>query len=142
MAVQVIYNAAILVNGVDLSSRCKKLKVNFGQETKETTAMGDVARHSITGLATPACDATFYMDRASGSTVQTLRALVGITVAPFAINARFSNSAATTSNEVYTMNAVINGGIDVISGAVGDVETMDVKFACASGTGWSVATTS
>lgn len=142
MPVQVIYNGAILVNSVDLSARCKKLKVNFGQEIKETTAMGDVARHSITGLATPSCDATFYIDRASGSVVQTLRALVGITVAPFPINVRFANSAATTSNEVYTMNAVINGGIDVINGSVGDVETMDVKFACGSGTGWSVATTS
>jgi hypothetical protein len=142
MAVQVLYNGAILVNAVDLSSRCKKLKVNFGQETKETTAMGDVARHFIVGLATPSCDAEFYIDRASGSVVQTLRALVGITVAPFPINVRFANSAATTSNEVYTMNAVINGGIDVISGSVGDVEAMPVKFACGSGTGWTVATTS
>lgn len=142
MAIAVLYNAAVLCNSVDLSSRVKKVKVNFGQETKEITAMGDVAKHSITGLATPSADVDFWIDRASGSVVQTLRALVGITVAPFTINIRALNSAATTSNEVYSMSAVINGGVDVINGAVGDVETMSVKFACGSGTGWSVATTS
>lgn len=142
MAVQVIYNGAILVNGVDLSARCSRLKASFAQETKEVTAMGDVARKYITGLMVPVVEADFYIDRASGSVLQTLRALIGVTVAPFPINVRFNNTAATTSNEVYTMNAVIQGGIDAISGKVGDVETMPVKFQCASGTGLSVATTS
>lgn len=142
MAQQVIYNAAILVNSVDLSSRLFSLKVNFGQETKEKTAMGDVAKNSLAGLATPSIEATFYIDRASGSVVQTLRPLVGVGVAAFNVVCRWQNSAATTSNEVYTMSSVINGGIDVISGSVGDVEKMPVKFACGSGTGISVATTS
>lgn len=142
MAIQVLYNAAILVNSVDLSSRLKSLKVNFGQEIKEKTAMGDVAKNSIAGLATPSMEATFYIDRASGSVIQTLRPLIGVTVANFPVIARWQNSAASTSNEVYSMTSCINGGIDVLSGAVGDIETTNVKFACGSGTGISVATTS
>lgn len=142
MAIQVLYNAAIVVNGVDLSNRLFSAKVNFGQEVKEKTAMGDVAKNSIAGLATPSIDAVFYIDRASGSVVQTLRALIGVTVANFNVSIRWQNSAATTSNEVYTMSACISGGIDVISGQVGDVEKMPVKFMCGSGTGISVATTS
>lgn len=142
MAIQILYNASILVNSVDLSSRCKQLKVNFGQETKEKTAMGDVAKNSITGLATPSIDATFYLDRASGSVVQTLRPLIGVGVAAFPVVCRWQNSAATTSNEVYTMSSVISGGVDVLSGSVGEIETTPIKFACGSGTGISVATTS
>lgn len=142
MSIQVLYNAAITVNSVDLSSKLFSLKVNFGQETKETTAMGDVAKHSLPGLATPSIEAVFYIDRASGSVVQTLRPLVGVTVSPFTVTCRYANSAATTSNEVYTMTSVISGGIDVISGAAGDVEKMTVKFANGAGTGISVATTS
>lgn len=142
MAIQVLYNAAVLVAGVDLSNRTKSLKVNFGQETKEKTAMGDVAKNSIPGLATPSIGATFYLDRASGSVVQTLRALVGVTVANFSVVARWQNSAATTTNEVYTMTSVLSGGVDVLSGAVGDLETTSVTFACGSGTGIAVSTTS
>ena len=142
MAVIDLYNAAILVNAVDLSNKCRKVRVQFGQEKKETTAFGNTARTYIYGLATPMCEAEFYLDRASGSVVQTLRGLLGVGTSAFALNVRASNSAATTSNEVYTMNAVIDGGIDVINGAIGDVETTTVKFACASATGWATATTS
>lgn len=142
MAIQVLYNAAILVNSVDLSNRCYSLKVNFGQEIKEKTAMGDVAKNSITGLAVPSIEAVFYLDRASGSVVQTLRALVGVTVANFPVVCRWQNSAATTSNEVYSMTSCLSGGIDVINGAVGDLEKTTAKFACGVGTGITVATTS
>lgn len=142
MAIQVIYNAAITVNAVDLSTRLFSLKVNFGQEIKEKTAMGDVAKNFLPSLATPSIDATFYIDRASGSVIQTLRPLVSVSQANFAVTCRWQNSAATTSNEVYTMTSCISGGIDVISGSVGDIEKVPVKFACGSGTGIAVATTS
>lgn len=104
--------------------------------------MGDVAKNSLPGLAVPTIDATFYIDRASGSVIQTLRPLVGVTVANFPVVARWQNSAATTSNEVYTMTCCISGGVEVLSGAVGDIEKTSVKFACGSGTGIAVSTTS
>jgi len=142
MAIMVFYNPQILVAGVDLSNMGKKAKVNFGNETKEITSFGDVAKHYVNGLSTPSADVDFYINRVSGSTVQTLRNLLGVATTAFTLSIRALNSAGTTSNEIYSMNAVINGGIDVINGGVGDVETMSVKFQCASGTGWTVSTTS
>ena len=143
MAVAILYNPLITINGVDLSSRSKRAKVTFSQENKEVTAFGHTARNYITGLATPSAEVELYLDRASGSVVQTLRPLVVIgSAGVFAITLRQSNSAASTSNEIYSMNAIIDGGLDTIGGSVGDVETTAVKFACASSAGWTVATTS
>jgi hypothetical protein len=145
MALQILYNANILVNSVDLSSKCRKLKVNFGQEKKETSAFGNTARTFMAGVLTPSAEAEFYIDRSTGSVLQTLRALVNGPSASstgFTLSIRAVNSAATTSNEVYTMAAIIDGGIDAINGNFGDIETMSVKFANASATGLATATTS
>lgn len=140
--VLVLNNAAILINSVDLSSRARKCKVTFSQETKETTAFGNSARTWIGGLQVPVVEVEFYLDRASGSSVQTLRALLSVNSTGFPINLRAANSAATTSNEVYTMNAVIDGNFDAINGDVGAVELSTVKFKCASTAGITVSTTS
>lgn len=143
MAVEVLYNPLITINGVDLSSRAKRAKVSFGQEAKEVTAFGHTARNYIAGLGTPSAEVEFYLDRASGSVVQTIRPLIVLsTAAIHTITLRKSNSAASTSNEIYSMSVIIDGGFDTISGTVGDVETTPVKFACASSAGWTVATTS
>ena len=142
MAISVLYNVAVLVNSVDLSSKCHKAKVTFGQEKKETTAFGNTNRTYINGLGMASLELEFYLDRTSGSSVQTLRALTGFSTSTFPINIRANNSAATTSNEVYTANMVLDGGFDAINGSVGDVELTTVKFANASATGWTVSTTS
>jgi len=143
MAVTVLYNPLLTINGVDLSSKALMAKATFGQEAKEQTAFSHTNRNYLPGLGTPSAEIQFYLDRASGSVIQTLRPLITLTTSGiFTITMRASNSAATTSNEVYSMSAIIQGTFETISGKVGDVETTNVKFACASGTGWSVATTS
>ncbi len=40
------------------------------------------------------------------------------------------------------MTAIIDGGIDVINGAVGDLEEYNVKFAPYIGSSWAVQSTS
>ncbi len=52
MALQVIYNAAILINSVDLSGKAKKARVSFGTEKKDATAFGNVTRGYVVGLGT------------------------------------------------------------------------------------------
>ncbi len=145
MAVVTLYNCGIVVNAIDLSGKARKAKVVFGQEKKEKSAFGDVARNSATGMKTDNAEVEFYIDRAAGSSLQTLRALVvgpGTTSGVFTLAIRASNTAATTSNEVYSMSAIIDGDVPAINAQLGEVETIPVKFCPATGTGWSIATTS
>jgi hypothetical protein len=140
MAVEVLYNGFITVNGVDLSNRMKSLDVVMGQETKETSAMGDTNRKKIAGLTAPSITAVFHMDRAGGNVLATLRPLIGVGVAPFNVVAKYKNAAASPTNEQYTLSSVIEGDLGLIRGSHGEVEEVSVTFACASGTGIAVVT--
>ena len=142
MALQVIYNAAILINSVDLSGKAKKARVSFGTEKKDATAFGNVTRGYVVGLGTQMAEVTFYLDPSTGSVIQTLRPLCTALSTGFPINIRRTNSAASSQNEAYSMTAIIDGGIDVINGAVGDLEEYNVKFAPYIGSSWAVQSTS
>ena len=139
---QVLYNANVVVNGVDLSNRCKKLKISFATEKKEVTAFGNSSRAYIVGLGVQSAEAEFFLDRGTGSVVQTLQALNNALTTGFTFSARGFNSAATTSNAIYSANVIIDGGFSAIEGTVGDVETFNVKFAMYAGSSWTIATTS
>jgi len=134
MAVEVLYNAYLMVNSVDLSVKAKQLEVNFGQETKEVTAFGDVARKSISGLATPSIKGTVYAERGTGNTEATLWALMGVGVAPFNVVVKHKNTTTATTNPQYTMTSILDG-FSPVNGSTGDVEEYSVNFVCASGLG-------
>lgn len=141
MAVEVLYNGFITVNGVDLSARCKSLDVVLGQETKEVGPLfGDTNRKVLAGLTTPKITAVFAMDRAAGNVLATLRPLVGIAVAAFAVVCKYKNAATSTTNEQYTQTSVIEGDLALIRGAAGEIEEVSVTFANTLGTGIAVAT--
>jgi hypothetical protein len=141
LAVEVLYNGFLTVNGVDLSNRMKSLDVVLNQETRDPgPLMGDTNRKVIPGLTTPSITATFAMDRAAGNVLATLRPLVGIAVVPFTVVAKYKNAATSTTNEQYTMTSVISGDLALIRGSAGEVEEVSVTFANTSGAGIVVAT--
>jgi len=50
MAIQVLYDADILLGAYDLSGDHNKVNLSLTQDTKEVTVFGDVARKSIAGI--------------------------------------------------------------------------------------------
>lgn len=60
MAVQVLYQADILLDGIAASTDMNRVKLDLGQETKEFTAFGDVARHSLAGVYAGSVEGDFF----------------------------------------------------------------------------------
>lgn len=140
MAVETLYNHYITVNGVDLSTKCKSLKVVKNQEVRMISAGGDVVKKHIAGIGEDRIEAVFFQDRAAGSVLATLRPLVGVNVAAVNVVAKYKNAAAAATNEQYTLSSIISGEVPLINGAWGEVEEVPITFVSASGSGIAVAT--
>ena len=128
MAIVVSYDAFVQVNGVDLSDHTASVMVNTGQESRDITAMGNTDRVFRAGLRTSSIEATFWGDIASGSAVQTLTGLVGITSTGFTVNVRKVNSARGTDNPEYNMVAIIDGDINALDEKPGEPSQVKAKF--------------
>lgn len=128
MAIIVSSNAAISVNGVDLSDHCTKVTVNDGQESREVSAMGNTIRVFRAGLGTPSITAEFRNDTAASSVETTLRGLISITSSGFVVTARKVNTTVAATNPLYIMTAIIDGDLNVLDASHGEVDALSVKF--------------
>jgi len=128
MAIIVSYNAAITINGVDVSNHCVGVVVNDGQESRDVTAMGDTSRRFRAGLGTASVEATFWGDTASGSISQTLTSLVSLFSTGFDVTVRKDNSARNVNNPEYSLTAIIDGDVNALDEKPGEVSQLKVKF--------------
>jgi hypothetical protein len=128
MAIQTIYNAKVMVNSVDLTSRCTQAVVHDGHETKDATCMGNTYRVFRPGLGTPSFDLTFKNDPASGSVESTLRGLITITSTGVPIYVRKYNATRTTDNPEYYMDGVYDGDLTSMNDSIGELAEISAKF--------------
>ena len=128
MSVIVSTNARLIVAGIDFSDHVKKVTVNSGQETRDVSAMGNTQRIFRAGIGTASITAELYNDTAASSIEPTLRALISVTSTGFSVSARKVNSATTTVNPDYRMEAVIDGEINLLDESHGEVGMVSVTF--------------
>lgn len=81
MGVSVLTDCLVSINSVNLSTRVKKVTLNYSKEIHEATAMGDTGRRRVVGLADWSADIEFYRDEAGSNVIQTLWPLVGVQTA-------------------------------------------------------------
>jgi len=72
MAVKVLYQADILLDGVAASTESNKVKVSYSQEVKDFTAFQDTNRKYLPSLATVQASAEGYYQTGAGLTVNLL----------------------------------------------------------------------
>ena len=125
MAVLVLTDADITVNGVVLSDRANSVTLTYEIEAVETTSFG--GNRSFTGgLQNIAIEVEFMQDFAATETEATIFPLVGqqttVTVRP-------SAAATSATNPLYTVTGTYLASHTPVAAAVGELAMTSLSFA-------------
>jgi hypothetical protein len=133
MAKQILRNAFISVNGVDLSNHCSQVEIDIKNEEVDVTGFGANNKETKLGIGDATISATIFQDFAEGSVDATLHALAGSNT-PFPVIVKPENAAKSKTNPEYKMEAVLPD-YKPVSGNVGAASTTQVTFRNATQTG-------
>lgn len=125
MAAEVLFDASITVNSVDLSDHCDQVTLNVDFDDIETTAFGDTLKTRIPGLGDGAVAGRFHQDYAASSVYATLQPLAG-TSTSVVIKPNGTNATSAT-NPQFTVTAAVNS-FSYINASVGQLHTMDFSW--------------
>jgi len=134
MAKEVLINAKITVNAVDLSDHCSSVTIEDSADEVEFTSFGDSYRDFGQGLKDSTISASFFNDHAASSVADTLQALY-TSGGTFAVKV-WPDAAGTV---VYTQVSRLFTN-PTLAGAVGDANTIEATFRNAGTAGVARAT--
>lgn len=126
MAITVLTDAFISINGVTLSDRAKSVTINQEFDDLDSTAFGATKRAHEVGLGDDSFEVEFYQDFAAAKTDATLSPLVGSN-AGFPFEVRPTSAAVSTTNPKYTGTGKLFT-YSPIAGEVGELSTTSVEF--------------
>jgi hypothetical protein len=138
MAKQVLTDAFVLVNGVNLSDHVRSVTTNDERSSVDVTAMGATNTQVSKGLGDASIDIDFYQDFAAASVHATLQPLVGSTT-PVAVEVRATSAARSATNPAILLSQAFLMNYTGLDGGVGDASTIKATFRNA-GTGMSYPT--
>ena len=125
MAVLVLTDADITVNGVVLSDRANSVTLNYEIDSVETTAFGSVGHKFTGGLQNNSCDIEFMQDFAATETEATIYPLVGTTTT---VTVRASSAATSSTNPLYTLSGTFLAAHTPVAAAVGELAMTSLSF--------------
>ena len=134
MPKEVLINAKITVNDVDLSDHCSSITIEDSADEVEFTSFGDSYRDFGQGLKDSTISASFFNDHAASSVADTLQALY-TSGGTFAVKV-WPDAAGTV---VYTQVSRLFTN-PTLAGAVGDANTIEATFRNAGTAGVARAT--
>ena len=123
-----LYDAYFVLNSVNLSANVKSIRLPYGVESLDDTAMGDTTRTHLGGLKTWSIEVDLLQDYASSSTDQTLNALVGST---YAFEIRPTSGSVSATNPKWTGTALVKD-YQPIGGTVGELHMTRLVLESAS----------
>lgn len=123
MAKEILNNASILVNSVNLSDHCSSFSIEDAAEEVDFTAFSASEYRDIgSGLKDASLSATFFNDHASGSVADTLQPLYD-TGGTFSVRVK----PDVQGTVAYTMVARVFTN-PLVGGGVGEPNVVDVNF--------------
>lgn len=126
MAVEIIKNASVTINSVDLSSLVESVQITHAAERVEITSMGMTSRRYTTGLAADAMVINFYVDFAASKTEATIYPLVGTTTI---VIVKPTSAATSPTNPTYTYNnAYVESHTPMGNGKVGEIPMTQITL--------------
>lgn len=126
MAVEIIKNASVTINAVDLSSLVESVQITHAAERVEVTSMGMTSRRYTTGLAADAMVINFYVDFAATKTEATIYPLVGTTTT---VVVKPTSAAVSATNPSYTYsNAYVESHTPIGNGKVGEIPMTQITL--------------
>lgn len=138
MAVTILTDAFISVNGVTLSDHANKVTVTDTRAKKDVTCFGATNIAYAKGLGDASVSVTFLQDFAAGKVHATLQPLISSST-PFNVEVRGTSGGRSATNPAYLISALLFD-YSMIDGSVGDPSAMTADFTNASQTGVSYPT--
>lgn len=131
MAVEMLWNASLVFNSVDLSSKVRSITVTRNHEDLDATGMGSTARTHYPGLRDDSMEVEFFQDFAAASVEATIGAALGNGTG-FTTVAKRDSGAVAVTNPSYT-GTLFPLTHTPINGTVGDMHMTNVTFVPAAG---------
>ena len=119
MAVQVLKDVQISINGVDLESKANSVTLNYEVESVDVTSFdGSGARKFAGGLVNLSVEVALMQDFASAQTEATIYPLVGTTTTVVIVP---TSAAVGTANPSYTITGAYLASHTPVAGGVGEL---------------------
>ena len=125
MAVLVLTDADITVNGVVLSDKANSVTLNYEIDSVEVTSFGSVGHKFTGGLQNNSCDIEFMQDFAAAEVEATIFPLVGTTTT---VTVRGSSTATSATNPLYTLSGTFLAAHTPVAAAVGELAMTSLSF--------------
>lgn len=128
MAKHILYNASLVVNGVDLSDHVEKISYTEGLNSQAAAAMSEAQDYEMPStIKISDISVTFYQDFAANKVYQTIHPLVAAR-STFNIVVKADSGAAASTNPQFTIAVFVRNN-PVFNGSRGDRHMVDVVFA-------------
>lgn len=140
MAIFVLTDGLVIVNGVTLSDHAFNITVEDNRTEVDITAFGATSKAITKGLGDASITIAFYQDFAAGKTHATLQPLIGSTT-PVTVEVRPTSAARSATNPAAVISALLTT-YNMLSGGVTDTQgnNTTAKFVNASQTGMTYPT--
>lgn len=133
MAISVLTDAYVTINGVTLSDHARKVTTVDNRDTVDITAFGATNKTIAKGLGDGTITVELFQDFAAGKTHATLQPLISSTT-PITVEVRPTSAARSATNPAILMTGLLMNysGLD---GSVGEASTITAEFQNASQSG-------
>jgi hypothetical protein len=138
MAISVLTDAMVIVNGVTLSDHSNSVTVTDTRDSVDITAFGATSKAVTKGLGDATIAIDFFQDFAAGKTHATLQPLVGSTT-PVTIEVRPTSGARSATNPAAVMSGLLMN-YSMLAGGMGEASTISAEFVNASQAGLTYPT--
>ena len=126
MAITVLTDAAIIINGVTLSDHANQVTVEDLRQSKDITCFGATSVAVTKGLGDAKMTVKFFQDFAAGKTHATLQPLVG-SATPVTCEVRPTSAARSATNPAALMSGLLMN-YNMLDGQVGEPSTITAEF--------------
>jgi hypothetical protein len=138
MAVTVLTDCTVIVNGVTLSDHARQVTLGDERDKVEVTAFGATSKAYLKGLGDATMSIEFLQDFAAGKVHATLQPLISSST-PVVVEVRPTSAARSATNPAYVMSALLFN-YPMLDGSIGEASATSYEFANASQAGISYLT--
>lgn len=138
MAISVLTDAYVSINGVVLSDHSNQVTVEDMRDTVDITAFGATSKAITKGLGDAKITVQIFQDFAAGKTHATLQPLIGSST-PITVEVRPTSGARSATNPAAVLSALLMN-YNMLSGGVGEASTITAEFVNAAQAGMTYPT--
>jgi hypothetical protein len=138
MAISVLTDAMVIVNGVTLSDHANQVTIEDTRDSVDVTAYGATNKAVAKGLGDASITVDFFQDFAAGKVHATLQPLIGSS-STVTVEVRPTSGARSATNPAAVMQGLLMN-YNMLAGGVGEASTISAQFVNGSQTGMTYPT--